>query len=131
MRLSRFVVIYGCSFRNLRAATRMTAADSLVMKCNGKGHFEQAFCFFNPKTSLIYPQNIYDSVGNRVLENRVESAGALAEFDSNDDFCPKDQNNKARVGRFFVTGNVIGSCKELVRIEGPMLTPYVIRDNSF
>ncbi len=130
VRRSEYIVVYGCTFEGGRNAVRLSGANSLVMNCRATGPYTGAFVFFNPKTSLIYPEETYTYYGNRVVGNSVDSAEVLAEFTTGEDYCPPKQNNKARVGKFQVRGNTIAGEGKIVRTDDAVEGENIIRDNS-
>ncbi len=129
IRMSEYVIIHGCTFAGGSHATRMSAANSMVHKCRAIGRFHRAFCYFNPKTSLIHTGSTYRCYGNRVIGNTVAEAAALAHFDVTADHIPAGQTNKARLGRYVVRDNRLGNVARVVRHTGSIDGPNVCRDN--
>jgi hypothetical protein len=130
IRRSEYVVIYGCQFAGGRHAVRMSGANSLIMNCRATGPYESAFAFFNPKTSLIYPDATYTYYGNCVIGNVVGPAGTLAEFTTGEDYCPPNQTNKGVVGRYRLRNNMTHKGGEMLRCTGPIEGPNDVRENT-
>lgn len=132
VRRTEYCVIYNCTFgANLNHATRMSSANSLVMNCTALGHINNSFSFFNPKTSLIYPDAKYYYYGNKLIGNVVQGGTALLEANNDSDYEPPGQNNKGQIGKFTVKGNITNGMTYLLQKVGQVDEPNIVCGNCF
>ena len=133
IRTGAYIVVYGNTFAaGGYQAMGIAARNVLVMNNTVEGYLPRGFAGFDTKSSMIWPDLIYEYFGSKVIGNRTKDLSALAGFNQESGTHNPAWSNRARLGRYSVRDNVIegaAAMTALVRERGDIDGPITVEKN--
>jgi hypothetical protein len=132
-RTGAYIVVYGNTFAGGSYQAMGMAARHVLIKGNvAEGPLPRGFAGFDTKSSMIWPDLVYEYFGNKVIGNRTGDLPGLAGFDQSGGTYNPSWSNRARIGRYTVRDNVVEgapSLTTLVEERGSVEGPNTVAGN--
>jgi hypothetical protein len=119
IRTGAYVVVYGNAFAGgSYQALGIAARNALVMRNVAEGPLARGFAGFDTKSSMIWPELVYEYYGNKVIGNRTRDLPGLTGFNQESGTHNPNWSNRARLGHYTVRDNVVEDAPGLARLVG-------------
>jgi hypothetical protein len=133
LRTAAYVVVSGNTFAAGDYQAIRAAGRNLLVKGNvAEGRLGYVFAAFDTKSSMIWPDVVYEYFGTKVIGNRTGDLPRLVEVNQADGTHNPAWPNRARIGRYTVQGNVVEGAPgltALVQEVGAVEGPNTVTDN--
>jgi hypothetical protein len=133
LRTGAYIVISGNTFAGGNYLAMGIAGRNVLVKGNvAEGRLGFGFAGFDTKSSMIWPDVVYEYYGNKVIGNRTGDLSGLVGFNQATGTHNPAWPNRARIGRYTVRDNVVEgapSLTTLVHELGSVEGPNVVADN--
>ena len=133
LRTGAYVVVYGNTFAGGAYQAMGMAARNVLIKNNvAEGPLPRGFAGFDTKSSMIWPDLVYEYFGNKVIGNRTQDVPSLVGFGQDRNPTRPGWDNRAQLGRYTVRDNVIENASgsaTLIYESGAIAGPNVVEGN--
>jgi hypothetical protein len=132
-RTGAYIVVYGNTFAAGDYQAMGIAGRSVLVKDNvAEGRLGRGFAGFDTKSSMIWPDVVYEYFGNKVIGNRTGDLPGLAGFNQASGTYNPAWQNRARIGHYTVRDNVVEGAQSLAGLvyeAGSIDGPNTVAEN--
>jgi hypothetical protein len=116
-RTGAYIVVYGNTFAAGDYQAMGISGRSVLVKDNvAEGRLSRGFAGFDTKSSMIWPDVVYEYFGNKVIGNHTGDLPGLAGFNQASGTYNPAWQNRARIGRYTVRDNLVDGAPNLTTL---------------